>query len=438
MESDPREDIPVPQDGTPPNLSTGSVAEPPSPYAPRPAEKAPELPAPHDYQQLRLATFAILQNGIPLEVAARKFGVDPDSLHIWHRTYLNFIGKQLAAVTGSGTPDRVELDAETRQRFDENWAEMMRIAELERPQLSLMRKRLLRFPLTRWMFHGEKIDHITITGAVAVVAFSILAIRAGTSYRGTNSDEGETRGDPLGTDLSKIEIGDSSTFPPEQQQAIVAKVAEALKKFIELDTWQERLPHVRHPDAINALMAEYYERHADGPISGLQLGSSVSFVSRADGNFVLLQGRFIREAASPEKAEPIVILAELIEEEPGVLFDWEILVNHEPLSWPEFVASKARQASPFRVRVRRGDYYNQPFMDSSESVCFEMLLLHRNEKIYGYVPRGTKLAKEMENMIAKELVENRAMTLNLRYPENAKFDDILEIESIVTDGWLGN
>jgi len=29
------------------------------------------------------------------------------------------------------------------------------------------------------------------------------------------------------------------------------------------------------------------------------------------------------------------------------------------------------------------------------------------------------------------------MILNLRYPENAQLDDILEIDSIVADGWLG-
>ncbi|MGI9242209.1 MAG: hypothetical protein ACR2RV_15530, partial [Verrucomicrobiales bacterium] len=104
-----------------------------SPFTPRPAVEVSDLPAVQDHDRLRLATSAIVQQGLSLDEAAIRYGVDPDALHVWHRTYVNFIGKDLFAATSLNPRERIEIDEETSRKFDENWDEMMRIADLERP-----------------------------------------------------------------------------------------------------------------------------------------------------------------------------------------------------------------------------------------------------------------------------------------------------------------
>jgi len=150
-------------------------------------------------------------------------------------------------------------------------------------------------------------------------------------------------------------------------------------------------------------MEDYYKDHPDGPLPQLVVDSNVSFVRRKDHVFVLMQGTRSPNGAPAEEAQRMVLLAELTGGEPGVLFDWELMVNYEPLSWSEFIRSKPQQPSPFRVRVRQGDYYNQPFMDDRKFVSFEMTPLHREDKVYGFVPRDSPLAAEIEAKLAKEL-----------------------------------
>ena len=427
------------------DLAVGDVAEPGdentaspsvSPFSPRPAERPPEIPAPQDHEQLRLATFAMVQRGVPLGDAARQYGVDPDALFLWHRTYLNFVGKDALVISGVDTPrERVEFDDDARQKFDNNWEEMMRIAELERPQLSPLRKWMLKSPLTRWMFRGEKIEPITVTGAVAVIAFTALALRAGISHRGRGDEVVEEP--PAIPDLQDIAPEDLTSEEPERRQAILFKVASALDQFARLKSWRDRLPYIRNSEALKPVMEDYYRRHADRSLSNVLVDGEVSFIKRDDGMFVLMQGTLdpTRKPAA-KRPQRVIFLAEIVDGDPEILFDWEVMVNYEPTPWSDFTESKSTSASPFRVRVVRGDYYNQPFMDEAKFACYAMRPLHQDEIAYGFVPRGSELAAKLDASLAKELKAHRAMILNLRFPEKAKFDNIVEIESMVSDGWL--
>lgn len=408
----------------------------PSPFEPRPAERAPELPESKDHDRLRLATSTIVQQGLSLREAAERYGVDLDTLHVWHRTYVNFIGKDLFAATNVNQPERIEIDEEASRKFDENWEKMMRQAELERPQLSPMRKRLLASPFTRWMFRDEKLDKVTVSGAVAVIAFSLLAIRAGTHHLGTEdsgSEPGEVAIDPATAfDLSKPD-----TIDDDQTASVLNQVAEVLEEFSKLKTWQERLPYVRNPERVKPLMATYYEDHADGSMTGLIIEREVSFIKREEKTFLLMRGQRPSLDGTPGEMQPLVFLAELRKGDPCALFDWEVLVNYQPVSWDEFITTRPTATAPFRVRVAAGDYYNQPFMDNQEYVSFALLPMHGDRTFYGFVQRGSALAAQLGSSVSKELQGHRAMILNLRYPEDAKFDNILEIESVAADSWLG-
>ena len=116
-ETDPPAEPPPHQ---PEDLPDGGVQ-----FTARPAEKIQELPQPQDHYQLRLATSAMVQQGLSLEQAASNYGVDPDTLHVWHRTYINFVGKDAVAVFNVSAAERVEIDPETNKKFDENGDAML-------------------------------------------------------------------------------------------------------------------------------------------------------------------------------------------------------------------------------------------------------------------------------------------------------------------------
>jgi hypothetical protein len=407
------------------------------PHAQRPllslcAEKPLKLPDVSDRDKLRQATAAIVQQDIPLTEAAEKYSVDPDMLFIWHRIYINFIGKETVALGQDAPREKVGFDRETSLKFDENWAEMLRRWELERPQLSPFHKRLIESRLTGWMFRGEQIDKITVSGAIAALAFTGLAVRGSTNYLGQNENRsGENARTPAAIDPT-----DPDSFKGESQEAALTKVAKALRKFAKLPTWQERLPFVRNPDEVKPLMAKYYETHSDGPIEKLIIDPQISFIQRGEGVFALLQGRFTPKDSEFGETQLLIFLAEAQEGEPAFLFDWKVLVNYEPTSWEDFIALKSTEPASFRLRVAPGDYYNQPFMDAEKYASYTLFPLHRDKQAFGFVERGTPLAKRLKENVAKELNQNRAMILYLSFPEKTKFDNVLKIDSIVSDGWL--
>jgi len=218
----------------------------------------------------------------------------------------------------------------------------------------------------------------------------------------------------------------------KEREDILFRAAAALKEYTGLETWQERMHLVRDPARVTSLMEKYYADNPDGALGDLTIGNEVSFISRGDGIFVFFKGE--KEVVDGEN-EQFVFVVELVEgDDPGFLFDWEVLVNYEPIEWDEFRKSKIVETAPFRIRARKGDYYNAPFLNSSEYVCYALTPMGRVDEIFGYVKRGSDLAEELEELV----IGNRALILELRFPEEAKFDNIVEIADLVSDGWLGD
>ena len=417
-----------------------------SPYAPRPAEpEAPEpewepaeperrrelpafeLPPAKDAEKLRLAASDMVEFGLPLAEAAELHGVDPDTLRVWHRTYVNFVGKENLAVPAGGVPlQRTDFDRQAHRQFDMNWAEMMYRAERDRPQPSPMRRWLIRSRLTGWMFNGEVVDKIAVSGAACVIGFGILAVVLTTTHRGAG--EGLVAPPPVeappGADITK--------FDKDQKRLVFQRVVDSIREFIALKTWEERFPYVRFPEKVGPLMEAYYKSNPDGSLEPVVLQPEISFFRRSDGEFALMQGES-RAGDSPPRS--LIFLIEMTGGEPEFLFDWEVLVNYEPRPWEEFSATKSTQPSPYRVRISAGDYYNGHFLDKDKFAGFKVELLGRDDEIYAFAPRGSEIATRIERQLGAELAKTSTMVLNLRFPPGAEFDNLLEIDRIVRESW---
>ena len=113
-------------------------------------------------------------------------------------------------------------------------------------------------PLTSWMFRGDTVDKVAVSGVTCVIALGFLAILRTTSHWGAADPPPP---DPL---ARTGPAGDLANLDEDNKRAIFNRVAAAVNHFVGLETWQERLPHIRNGEQLRPLMETYYQKHGDG------------------------------------------------------------------------------------------------------------------------------------------------------------------------------
>ena len=408
-----------------------------SPFTARPADAdggtadpdpdLSSLPPARDIGKLRSAAAEMIASGIPLDEAASKFGVDADTLHLYYRTYVKFYGKENFDAAGEFAASGGDFDRTSRRQFERNWAELMYQAEKNRPQLPLLRRKLMAFPLTSWMFVGPFVDRVAVTGAACVVLLGVLAFKL------TGSHRGEDRPPQVYTPEPRDPSKGVHQLSRDQETVLHEEIREFLRMFIGLETWEERLPHVRHQDVVAEKMRQFHSRYPDGPMVPVVLDPDPLLISREDGDFALARGTWKRPYLRSDK---LTFLIELDAGEAGFLVDWETLVNYEPIPWEDFKAQRSQNPAPFRVRLERGTYYNAPFLDKAAFAGYRLSFPDRpDEEVFAFAERGSEPFEVIERALASELDRDQGMILDLSYPVGARFEDILKIERVASPHW---
>ena len=258
----------------------------PSPYAPRPAAEVPEqsvLPPVKDVKQLQQATADMIEFGIPLDDAASRYGVDSDTLHVYYRTYVKTYGKENLEGAGEfGGRLGEDFDRRSHRQFDRNWAEMTFEAERNRPEDSALRKWLMAFPLTGWAFTDGRVESLAVIGALCVFLFGGVAFLL-TRREVEAPPPVMVKEEPVEVGLELLESGVKLT--EQQKQSYYIKIAEFIAAYMELETWEERLPLVRDVEGIEEKMSAYYEANPDGAFGAVELDSQFVIINRPDGKF---------------------------------------------------------------------------------------------------------------------------------------------------------
>ena len=313
------------------------------------------------------------------------------------------------------------------RKFDMNWQRMLDLTERERPEPSAFKKWLLVSPFTSWLFRDEKLEPLALAGGLAAIAFSVMAVWLASGHRGT--DQSEQPVEPAPTEPAEV----VAELKEDPQADVMRRVFSALADFAKIPDWESRLPFVRNRERVEPLMRSYYQTNEDAPMLELVANREVSFIRRGDKHFALVTAR------EETGTEQVPFIFEMTDGDPEFLIDWEILVNHEPVPWGDFVAARSVEPSPFRVRISPSKYYNRPFMDEEKYAGYSFTRLgNSNEINYAFVVRGSALNLQIERYLGRQLSGNRAMVLNLRFPDKAEFDNVLQIDSLVRDGWLGD
>ncbi|MFT4551113.1 MAG: hypothetical protein ACI8XO_005102 [Verrucomicrobiales bacterium] len=390
---------------------------------------ATRLPPAKDHHKLRLAASDMVEFGISLDEAASHHGVDRDTLHVFYRTYVKFVGKDNVEDPHASyaSIDRGDFDRTSHRQFDRNWAEMMFQADRDRPELSALHRWFISSPMTSWMFNGTALDKITVTGAACAIGLGLLAVKL------TRNDPEASEEKPAREPAKWNQSNDLDHLDRDQQVDLLDQILEYLTAFIDKKTWEERRPYVRNPDEMAPLMERYHQRVPDRAIAPIIVEPDISFLNRSDGKFALVQAKRRTPGAADQH---LVFLIEIVSGDKKFLIDWKVLVNYEPVPWEEFQSAKSTELSPFRVRVSPGDYYNQPFMDEKKFASFQLSFPQRpGEEVFAFAERGSLIDRQLQSFLEGDIEKSRAAILNLRFPQGATLDNIVEVESVAADSW---
>jgi hypothetical protein len=116
---------------------------------------------------------------------------------------------------------------------------------------------------------------------------------------------------------------------------------------------------------------------------------------------------------------------------------WDAVMGFRGKHWRDFVKAKDTEAGTFFVHLQFADYYNFQFSDPEEYQCFSVMSFDREDRLFGYVKRGTQLDKALRVEFAQKRETGGdaiPAVVKVRFPEKANGDQLI-IEDF-TIGWI--
>lgn len=372
-----------------------------------------------DSERVREAVRAVVERGGDLRTVAREWKVAPSSIAEWREKYYELLQQDSIATTGVPLfePDLGRKDADlvripeaARVHFLENWQRLV-LETTESAtafQQSSRQVFLENSWLTCWLYEDGELDKSilagVITGAVAlVVTISFLLARPST---------------PLVTDVAPV-----VTEGAVEDTEVADLAIKAAQDFFKAPNWQERVKLVRDPDVARPAMERYYQTHPDGPIEDASMVMGMNSKNITSLSFEIpSQNRFHFLNISHEGGKYLV--------------DWETSSFYQEENLNQLRATRSTTPTRIAVTLTKGDtYYNYAFREESKWTCFQLGYPGLPMTFFGYAPKDSQLLIDLEAMLG--IVKKQAVVLEVRFPENAKSDNQVEIIKILGEEWVG-
>lgn len=221
-----------------------------------------------------------------------------------------------------------------------------------------------------------------------------------------------------------------SQFPsPTEDVAIQhVKAALALRDPSMVPTFFHLEPF--KPEDVIAFLAKLPE--LDGSVDGYQ------WLSSMDANGLLIEGVLVNFMLEDKPRSRLVLLT------PNDTGQWKIdfpAFSRAVLPpWPELLAKDATAVEGMiRVLIAPDSYYNGPFLNEKDWVCYGMLSPDVETTMLGYCRRGSPQALAMEEMFMKatHVGGNRLIraSLRVRRVEGAEARQF-EITRVLAEDWI--
>jgi len=202
---------------------------------------------------------------------------------------------------------------------------------------------------------------------------------------------------------------------------VLVEAESVVRRFLAARSVEDLLPLVRHPGVVGPKIRQWAGEHGFGGPELKEFGVNRMVVFRNGLASVTVK-------TSDFRIRQIVVE----KDDEGFKVDWESWVGWSEVPWKKLRETRPTEPRLFRVTVQLGKYYNFGFSDDEEWRCYQLSKPDGTDFIFGYVKRGSELDMKMAGVGEKPV----AMTLMIRFPEEAPADNQVIIDSVVASGWV--
>lgn len=211
---------------------------------------------------------------------------------------------------------------------------------------------------------------------------------------------------------------------------LVDQIDNTIRGYYTATTVDELVRHVRHPERVEPMIREYYDRKTTvfdrmaKSIRGLQpltLDKKANFFTT---NVILSDGK-----------TRSVILEILPSGEAKI--DWETLVGYQPMNWDRFATTRPQnEPMDFRVIVSIDNFFSHEFADAEKWTCFKLTARDSEETLFGYAQRQGEVEQSLLKVIQQNNWQPTAMILRLSIPVQLQSRKGVVIEKLVSPRWI--
>lgn len=232
-------------------------------------------------------------------------------------------------------------------------------------------------------------------------------------------DEEDSYKNEEGVDLVVEAVDHYNTFN-------IVEIESTIEKFLNSASVSERLKYVREPKRVEPFMRKFYGGEGI-EAEGFSQIDKTNVAHR--GDFVIakvLTGEFINQSIMVQRVGP--------EDDLIYQVDWESWVGYCELTPSEMEARRPTEPFLMRVILAEANYYNYGFSDESEWTSYQLSLLDPEYAFVAYAKKRSEVEKIL-NLRVKGQSRNPYL-VKVRYPEDARSANQLELVEIVSGGWL--
>ena len=123
----------------------------------------------------------------------------------------------------------------------------------------------------------------------------------------------------------------------------------------------------------------------------------------------------------------------LVRADDGYRVDWESWVGWTEMSWEQLIKERPTEPQIVLVRAKIDAYYNRDFTDEAKWVSITLNNPNSDRTLYGYVDREDPTLTRLISGVSSGEV---AVTVKIRYPENARAGNQVIITEFIFNGWV--
>lgn len=227
---------------------------------------------------------------------------------------------------------------------------------------------------------------------------------------------------PVATEVPK-----AVAIPPLRLNPVPAEAQtafEALRKFLEVPTWNERANYVKKPEVVKAQMEKYASLTGDGPIVVSSINFMERFTKDKDAYCTFeVSGGFLPHAVMAIVEQPANGPAQV---------DWESFVEFKDDLLLKFLESNGAPNQKFRVTMQRIHYFDKDVPDLESKDSFSIRQPNAPYEGHVFIEKNSILGKQLANQLpwAKDLL----LIAELTWKTNGKYHWV-ELQAIPSYGW---